>query len=302
MARCPNCGQPTARTSDWCCQWCGYPLFSGSFKKIDKTYKELREERSGGKTVEEEIGEEEKPVEEFEVEESEEEPEEEVEPEAEIRPKRRVRPGKRRRRIVKPQPEPVEEEPEEEEEYEEEEYEEEEEEPEVEGKTKPKARPAARRKKVRKPEPEPVEEEPEEEEYEEEEGELEEEEEYEEEKEYEEEEEEPEVVQPAMELTVDEVISAYETEGTAADPRFANKILRISGTVDKVEVKAVMDIYSISLVGSSENSLRQRVRCVFSREHVSELQQLVAGQEVTVQGKYDGSIISISMRDCVLVQ
>ncbi len=104
-----------------------------------------------------------------------------------------------------------------------------------------------------------------------------------------------------MELTVDEVISAYETEGTAADSRFVNKILRISGTVDKIEVRAAMDIYFINLVGSSENSLRQRMRCVFSREHGSELQQLTTGQEVTVQGKYDGSIISISMRDCILV-
>ena len=47
MARCPNCGRETRRTVDWCCQWCGYPLFSGSYKKIDKTYKELKDERTG---------------------------------------------------------------------------------------------------------------------------------------------------------------------------------------------------------------------------------------------------------------
>ena len=47
MARCPNCGRETRRTIDWCCQWCGYPLFSGSYKKIDKTYKELKDERTG---------------------------------------------------------------------------------------------------------------------------------------------------------------------------------------------------------------------------------------------------------------
>jgi ribosomal protein L37AE/L43A len=47
MARCPNCGRETMRTVDWCCQWCGYPLFSGTYKKIDKTYKELKDERTG---------------------------------------------------------------------------------------------------------------------------------------------------------------------------------------------------------------------------------------------------------------
>ena len=45
MAQCPNCGRDTKRTTDWCCQWCGYPLLSGSYKKLDKSYKELKEER-----------------------------------------------------------------------------------------------------------------------------------------------------------------------------------------------------------------------------------------------------------------
>ncbi len=44
MPKCPNCGQETARTEDWACQWCGYPLLSGSYKKIPKTYKQLQEE------------------------------------------------------------------------------------------------------------------------------------------------------------------------------------------------------------------------------------------------------------------
>jgi membrane protease YdiL (CAAX protease family)/DNA-directed RNA polymerase subunit RPC12/RpoP len=45
MPRCPNCGRKALRTEDWACQWCGYPLLSKSYKKIPKTYKELREEK-----------------------------------------------------------------------------------------------------------------------------------------------------------------------------------------------------------------------------------------------------------------
>ena len=45
MARCPNCGEKTRRTSDWACQWCGYPLMSGNYKMESRTYEELREER-----------------------------------------------------------------------------------------------------------------------------------------------------------------------------------------------------------------------------------------------------------------
>ena len=50
MPACPNCGRQTLRTKDWACQWCGYPLISRAYKVIDKTYKELQEERSLGTT------------------------------------------------------------------------------------------------------------------------------------------------------------------------------------------------------------------------------------------------------------
>ena len=42
MRKCPNCGQPTVRTKDWACPWCGYPLLSRSYGEIPKTYEELK--------------------------------------------------------------------------------------------------------------------------------------------------------------------------------------------------------------------------------------------------------------------
>jgi hypothetical protein len=42
---CPNCGQQTLRTKDWVCQWCGYPLLSKAYKRIDKKYNKLQEEK-----------------------------------------------------------------------------------------------------------------------------------------------------------------------------------------------------------------------------------------------------------------
>jgi len=53
MPKCPNCRQETARTEDWACQLCGYPLLSESYRKIPKTYRQLQEEKQH-KTYEQE--------------------------------------------------------------------------------------------------------------------------------------------------------------------------------------------------------------------------------------------------------
>ena len=45
MKDCYYCGRKTFRTKDWACQWCGYPLISGNYKKVPKTYQQLKEER-----------------------------------------------------------------------------------------------------------------------------------------------------------------------------------------------------------------------------------------------------------------
>jgi hypothetical protein len=112
---------------------------------------------------------------------------------------------------------------------------------------------------------------------------------------------EPEPTPAAIELTVGELLSAYEADGVAAEARFVNKILEITGVVDRIEVKDALGIHYVALT-TDEIKLLQNVRCVFKREHASELNLLTAGQTVTVQGRYDGSIIDISMRDCVLVR
>ena len=109
---------------------------------------------------------------------------------------------------------------------------------------------------------------------------------------------EPELV--AMELTVEELLSAYATDEVAADTKFANKLLRVTGVVAMIDVKDMLDTHYIRLT-RAERNLLQSVRCMFDKKHAPVLQQLVIGQTVTVQGIYNGSIIEIRMMDCVLV-
>ena len=110
----------------------------------------------------------------------------------------------------------------------------------------------------------------------------------------------PEQTTSALEVTVEELLSAYKEDGAAADARFMNKILKVTGLVNRIELEDFLDFSYITLTGT-EKSLLQNVRCIFDKKYGPELSQLTTGQRVAVQGKYDGSMINLRMRDCVLV-
>ena len=103
-----------------------------------------------------------------------------------------------------------------------------------------------------------------------------------------------------MELTVEELFSAYETDEAAADKKFANKILSVTGVAAMIDIKDKLETHYIRLTGAEGNIL-QSVQCVFDKKYAPALGQLEKGQKVTVQGNYNGSIIAIRMVDCVLV-
>ena len=270
MPKCPNCGLETLRTKDWACQWCGYPLLSRSHKMIPKTYEELKQEKLYGA----------KPIRESEPEpvlESQEEltPESEraIEPILESEPESvlesQEEPTPESERAVEPvlesEPEPV---------------------PESQEELTPESELAV--EPVLESEPESVLESQEEPTLESEraiEPVL---------------ESEPDTELVAMELTVEELLSAYAADVDTADMKFAKKLLRVTGVVAMIDVKDTLDTHYIRLT-TAERNLLWNVRCIFDKKHASTLQQLAIGQTVTVQGIYNGSIIEIRMMDCVIV-
>jgi hypothetical protein len=286
MAACPNCGRQTLRTKDWACQWCGYPLISRAFKKIDKTFKELQEERNLA----------------LKSEEAGPEPELEVRPEPEPRPPPPVQPVSRPEPIARPQPAPkpapAPEQPPR---------------PPVQPVSRPEAillpqpeiKPAPRPEPEIKPAPAPVQTpiissqppappaieppapppkpeiklEPE-----------------------------PppeppiklETIVDGMEITADQLDTLYRVEKAGAHAKFTGKTLVVKGLVEKVFVRDHLDIRYIVITGSRQKSVWS-VRCTFGKESSLKLSRLNDGEQVAVRGKYDGYSKNIIFKDCVLV-
>jgi len=102
-----------------------------------------------------------------------------------------------------------------------------------------------------------------------------------------------------IEVTTEQLHSAYIADKVATDAKFTDKILKVTGVVDRIVVRDIHDIYYI-LLTSAEKKKEWNVRCTFDKKHVPKLNRLTAGQTATVQGNYDGYRINILLRDCVL--
>lgn len=295
MKRCPNCDRMAVRTKDWACQWCGYPLISNSYRKVEMTLREVKEERMPRP-----------PVTAMDEAEPEPEPEPESEPVAEIELEpedSETEPGEKSalelaaevesQPAIESVPEPVAEPA-----------------PEEVPKPKPRARrkPAAKSKSTAKNKTAAAPKATEAETATEAEAET--------TTEAEPETEPPkparrarvsrakaapaatsEAGQPDMEISIDDVLGDYENDGEAAEARYGGKILRLTGMIERVEVKDDLDIFYATLNSEKEARI-QGVRCVFDRAHSVELSRLETGQTVTIQGNFSGSLIDISLRDC----
>jgi len=93
---------------------------------------------------------------------------------------------------------------------------------------------------------------------------------------------------------------AYSADEMAADAKFTDKTLTVTGVVDRITVNDVHNIYYV-ILASAEKKEQWNVRSVFDRKDGAQLNRLTTGQTVTVRGKYDGYKANILMKDCVLV-
>jgi hypothetical protein len=332
MAACPNCGRQTLRTKDWACQWCGYPLISRAFKAIDKTFKELQEERLQAATqVAPEMD-----AEEAETPEFVEEIEEEKEPGPQPEDKRKRKPEKKKEKPEKqkfslfrssppkrPQPQP---EPPPSVSYPEHRpepvprpvsrpeprpepppapkpvvpvYRPE---PRPEPPPQPKPQPAV--KPVYQPAPEPV------------------------------------VVKPVapppppppppvpepprakpeiiveapppyissvkmedikegMEISTDDLDALFKADKSGTNNRMTGKTIVLKGVVEKVFIREHLDIRYIMLTGKRKLSWSDR--CTFNPDDAAKANRLNEGDEVMVRAKYDGYGKNIIFKDCQIV-
>ena len=102
---------------------------------------------------------------------------------------------------------------------------------------------------------------------------------------------------PAITVSAATLIADFEANEIAADLKYENKILRVSGIVMRIGKDILDDPYVV--IGSDAGEF-WGIQCMFNSEYA--LVSLREGRQVTIEGKCTGYFISAMLRNCVIKQ
>jgi len=112
---------------------------------------------------------------------------------------------------------------------------------------------------------------------------------------------ETEVASGLIEVGIEGLYSTFKADKEAADARYKNKMLRVTGLLYRVVINENLDVAYIILTSAKKYG-EWKVSCTFNKEYEKELRKLTTEQMLTVQGNYDGYRVNVQMRDCILLR
>ncbi len=102
-----------------------------------------------------------------------------------------------------------------------------------------------------------------------------------------------------IEITAVELSRDYDNNKVAADAKYEDKDLKITGIINDIG-KDIMDTPYVALDGLETRLFG--VQCMFPRNDESQLVDLSKGQSITLIGKLSGEIIgSVILKNCSIV-
>lgn len=96
-------------------------------------------------------------------------------------------------------------------------------------------------------------------------------------------------------ITAKNLTANYEANEVQADENFKGKTFFVEGTVSDIKKDIMDDIY-VTLEG---DEMFRQVQCFFDDKNTAS--QLQKGMRVTFQGKCDGLMMNVLMKNCILV-
>lgn len=100
-------------------------------------------------------------------------------------------------------------------------------------------------------------------------------------------------------VPAEQLLEVFKIDSGVADAACKEKTLRIKGSIEKIYTEDTANPYVV--LGSPDTAVTQKVQCVFEPKYLPVISRMIAGQKVTVLGKYDGYVTDIRLIDCMPV-
>ena len=105
----------------------------------------------------------------------------------------------------------------------------------------------------------------------------------------------------AIKVTAVQMSADYKENEVAADAKYKNKTVEISGSVDTIG-KDILDTPYIAFQTASQYDILDRVQCMFSKSDEAELAAVTKGQKITLRGEVSGKLGNIIVKGCEIVR
>jgi len=103
-----------------------------------------------------------------------------------------------------------------------------------------------------------------------------------------------------IEIAASALYSEYDANEVAAEAKYEGRILRVTGVIRSIGIEILGRPY---IVLTSEDEYEVwGVQCIFDEEHKPEIARLAEGQRITIQGKCEGYLINVLLKDCSIIR
>lgn len=106
------------------------------------------------------------------------------------------------------------------------------------------------------------------------------------------------VVEEAIIITADDLYLAYKDNEVNADNTYKGKLVKISGIIDSIG-KDILDKPYVTI--KTENSF-SNVQCFVADDALDSVATLKSDQSIVMEGRVDGYLMNVSVKNCRISQ
>ena len=102
-----------------------------------------------------------------------------------------------------------------------------------------------------------------------------------------------------LKVTAIKLYNDYESNEIAADKKYKDHIIQVSGIVEEVSEVPIVGGLCVTLTGGEYGEAR--IQCIFPSKEKDQLSNLEKGQKVKIKGKCNGKPMYVGLVGCVLM-